>query len=81
MALTVQNFEEKVTQKILDKGHKYFRGGRVIITQQSSTGVWEAQVEGSEEEYEVSARFAPDGTVLSIFATAPTTMAKSVSIK
>ncbi len=53
--MTFNNFENNIDPQILERGYRYFKNGYVIEIDEVDTGLWEAEVEGTEV-YNVSVR-------------------------
>ena len=53
--MTFNDFEKNIDREILKRGFSYFQNGRVISIDEVETGLWEAEVEGTEV-YNVSIR-------------------------
>ncbi|WP_373512152.1 SWIM zinc finger domain-containing protein [Persicitalea sp.] len=45
---TLDNFSEKITEKIVERGSDYFLNGAVTYLEEDEDGQWEAEVDGSE---------------------------------
>ncbi len=45
--LTLKNFDNQINSVILQKGKDYYGNGSVVFIEDSSNGLWSAEVEGS----------------------------------
>lgn len=48
MIMTLQNFDEQVSEAIFERGQNYFKKGRVRELEETDNGFWTAEVEGTE---------------------------------
>lgn len=48
MNMTLQNFEEQISETILGRGLNYFKKGRVRELEETDEGIWTAEVDGTE---------------------------------
>lgn len=69
MNLTVENFQQKVDQTILDRGWRYAQSGKVMNLVENKPGCWSAKVQGTKI-YDVTLQQIPSGE-LSHLCTCP----------
>ena len=62
MNITIDNFENFVPFKILQRGQAYFEEGAIRYLEETEDGVWTAEVEGTVI-YEVEITLDPDGSI------------------
>ena len=46
--MNFKNFGKNIDPQILERGYNYFKNGNVISVDEADTGLWEAEVEGTE---------------------------------
>jgi len=49
--MTFKDFEKNIDSQILERGFGYFQNGNVISVNEVDTGLWEAEVEGTENYF------------------------------
>jgi len=49
--MTFKDFERNIDSQILERGYSYFQNGHVLSFDEVDTGLWEAEVEGTETYY------------------------------
>lgn len=52
-SMTLNNFEEKIDSRILERGLNYYQDDHIFSIEQIDQGIWEAIVSGTEE-YEIT---------------------------
>lgn len=51
--MTINNFEENIDTRLLERGLQYYQEGNILTIEQIEKGIWEATVSGTED-YEVT---------------------------
>lgn len=60
MNLTIENFQQKVDQTIVDRGWRYAQSGKVMNLVENKPGCWSAKVQGTKI-YDVTLQQIPPG--------------------
>ena len=55
-SISLDNFEEVIDTRILEKGFEYYKNDAILTIEQIDKGIWEAIVSGNEN-YEVAIYF------------------------
>lgn len=68
--ISIFDFEKQLKGQSLNRGKQYFEANAVIAIEEVKTGIWVAEVEGTEE-YEVSVTLTKTNTVKDCFCDCP----------
>lgn len=62
--MSMKNFINKVPSIILGRGEKYFENGNILNIEQLAKGIWNAQVEGNYNDYDIDIEIDNQGNVV-----------------
>lgn len=68
--LTLNNFEQEIDSKMLQKGRQYFESGAVISLDEGDNGRWQAEVEGTDT-YETEVQLKKGKELVDYFCNCP----------
>lgn len=69
--MNLKNFHQEISRIILQRGKDYYNEGAVIdLEEEEESGLWNAQVEGSEI-YQVEVQLGENGEIDSFFCDCP----------
>jgi hypothetical protein len=68
--ITISDFDKQISGTILQRGKDYFKSGAVLEIEEIEKGLWQAEVEGTEN-YEVSIKIKNSNNVEKCFCSCP----------